>query len=269
VSLAAILRIGMHCGIEVERSKATGPDAFVDWLDPFDVTAGVEIAVFANVAEFVTNVTYAPDDKDCRLKVVQEYNLALGAIAGASVLVDVPILPNMTWGPVASATIAIFTTTLSEVCGTEATAKSIEAATTAAAEKRDDLTTTTINDTTVTTGVSCKVTGIANCPNSEQVSTRVTITRYLTTAVESGVEPTFPNTTFTSVQKTVAFGSQVKSIKSMSGSPTPYVAPPDEEDDGSAHTLGGKTGGVSNKVIVGVCVGVVLPVLAAIIGAFL
>jgi hypothetical protein len=261
------LRIGVHCGVEVDKPKATGFDALADKLGPIDVTTGVEVAVFANIAEFVTNVTYAPDDDGCKLKVIQEYNLALGVMAGASIMVEVPMLENMTWGPVASATTAIFTTTLAEVCGMQAPAKSIEAATTQAAERRDDLTTTTLSTTSTTTGISCKVTGIANCPISEQVSTRATIMQYLTTAVASGVEPTFPDTTFTSVQSTIAFGSQAKSIKPMSGIPTPYVAPPEEDSKNGEHTLDGKTDGVSNKVIIGVCVSLVLPILTAIVGA--
>jgi hypothetical protein len=53
----------------------------------------------------------------------------------------------------------------------------------------------------------------------------------------------------------------------MSGSPTPHVAPPGEDDNDGERTLDGKTGGVSNEVIIGVCLGLVLPILAAIIGA--
>jgi len=231
-------------------------------------TAGVELALFANVAEFVTNITYVPDDDDCKLKVIQEYNLALGALAGASIEVDMPFIEAMTWGPVASVTTAIFTTTLAEACAIEATSKpSVEPSPTGV-DKREDLETITLTTTTVTTGVSCKTTNKAMCPNNEQVSTKATITRSLVTAVPSGETPTFPETVFTKVPATKKFGSQVKSIKAMTGSPTPYVAPPDEDGSDDVHDLvDGSTGGVSNKVIIGVCVGLVLPILAAIIGA--
>lgn len=264
----------MHCGVEVEKPKATGFDALAEKLGPLDVSAGIEVAVFANVAEFLTNVTYEPDDKDCQLKVIQEYNLGVGALAGASIMVDVPILENMTWGPVASATTAVFTTTLAEACAIEATATSTPQIT-MAPEKRQDLETTTLTTTTTTTGVSCKITKAAMCPQSEQVSTRATITRTHVTAVPSGETATFPDTAFATVQSTVAFGSHVKSIKAMSGRPTPYIEEAsdddddDDDDNDNAFGMDGNTGGVSNKVIAGVCVGLGIPILAAIIGAVL
>ncbi|KAF1829848.1 hypothetical protein BDW02DRAFT_508940 [Decorospora gaudefroyi] len=280
VSISAVLRIGIHCGIEVDQGEVPTLDAVIEAVNPFDITAGVEVAVFAHVAEFITNVTYDDEAEDCKLKVVQEYNLAVGAMAGASILVDVPFLENMTWGAVAETSTAIYTTTLAEVCGIQAatTAQSIDAPSATAAEKRQDLTTTTLSTETVTTGISCKVTNKPNCPNSEEVSIRATITRYHTTAVPSGETPTFPDTAFTSVGSTVPFGSHVQSIVPMSGVPTAYTAPPASQDGGAkksstlsqdggakkSSTLDGETGGVSNKVIIGVCVGLVGAVLIAI-----
>lgn len=57
-------------------------------------------------------------------------------------------------------------------------------------------------------------------------------------------------------------------MRAVSGKPTPHVAPPDEDGSDHVHDLvDGSTGGVSNKVIIGVCVGSVLPILIAVIGA--
>lgn len=251
----------MHCGVEVGQPNITGiAGKFADFVD-VEVNAGVELALFANVAEFVTNITYVPDDDECKLKVVQEYNFALGALAGASIEVHLPALShNMTYGPVASKTTAIFTTTLAEACAIEATSKPPQVTATGA-EKRQDLVTHTTS--TVTTGVGCKNTATAMCPNSEQISTRATITRTL--VVPSGESAVWPETMLENVKATKGFGPQVRSIKTITGSPVPYVAPPGEEN----HGLDGTTGGVSNKVIIGICVGLVLPLLAAIIGTIM
>jgi hypothetical protein len=235
-------------------------------IGPPTVEAGIEVAVFANVAEFITNVTYTPGNEECELRVIQEYNMAVGALAGASAVVEF-LHETMSWGPVIGTSIAIFTTTLAEACAIKATATAAQVVITSAPEKRDDLTETVISTELTSTGVSCKVTSLVNCPNSEQVTTKTKFSSTITTSVPSGVDATWPTTTFDTVQRTIAFGSQVKSIKAMSGSPTPYVAPPGEDGNDGNHTLDGKTGGVSNKVIIGVCVGLVLPILAAIIGA--
>ncbi|CAN9136082.1 unnamed protein product [Alternaria sp. RS040] len=261
VSIAAVLRVGVHCGVEVGQPELPGiADLFADSVG-FEVNAGVELALFANVAEFVTNISYVPEDDECKLKVVQEYNFALGALAGASIVVDLPVLSdNMTYGPVASATTAIFTTTLAEACAVGVTSKPPQVIPTGA-EKRQDLVTHTTS--TVTTGVGCKNTATAMCPNSEQISTRATITRTL--VVSSGESAVWPETMLEKVKATKEFGPQVRSMKTITGSPVPYVAPPGEEN----HGLDGTTGGVSNKVIIGICVGLVLPLLAAIIGAII
>jgi hypothetical protein len=249
----------VHCGVEVGQPNITGIAGKVAGFVDVEVNAGVELALFANVAEFVTNITYVPDDDECKLKVVQEYNFALGALAGASIEVHLPA-HNMTYGPVASKTTAIFTTTLAEACAIEATSKPPQVTATGA-EKRQDLVTHTTS--TVTTGVGCKNTATAMCPNSEQISTRATITRTL--VVPSGESAVWPETMLENVKATKGFGPQVRSMKTITGSPVPYVAPPGEEN----HGLDGTTGGVSNKVIIGICVGLVLPLLAAIIGTIM
>lgn len=243
-----------------------------------EVQAGIEVAVYANVAEFKTNVTYAPNDDECELKIIQEYNFAVGAIAGASVAVEF-LNETRTWGPVAEASTAIFTTTLAEVCGIQGNPTAAHATITPAPERRQDLTETVISTEITRSGISCRIQGPANCPNSEQVTTSTIISSTITTSVPPGVEATWPVETFDAVKETVAFGAQAKSIRAVSGKPTPYVAPAVEEGGGDEHDehginsingaddVNGTTGGLSNKVITGICVGLVLPILAAAVGA--
>ncbi|KAF1940360.1 hypothetical protein EJ02DRAFT_504179 [Clathrospora elynae] len=258
--ISAVLRVSAHCGIEVGQSETSDVKILSHNIGLPSLKSGIEVAVFANVAEFITNITYNKDDKECELEVVQEYNLAVGAIAGASV-VAVFLDETKTWGPVAGTSTAIFTTTVAKVCAMEATASAPQASITPAPERRQDLTKTTISTVITTSGISCKVSGLANCPNSEQVTVKTKYTTTLITSVPSGVEATFPATTSDTVQSTVPFGSRVSLIKVMSGSPTPYVAPPNDHD--------GEVGGASKKVAIGVSLGLVIPILAAIIGGIL
>ena len=92
VVLAAALRVGVSCGIGLRAL----PD-----VPLVDIETGVEAALFANVAEFITHITHVADDEECALHVVQEYNFALGAIAGASVEVAVPKVGKLTAAAVA------------------------------------------------------------------------------------------------------------------------------------------------------------------------
>jgi len=284
IALSAAIRIGAHLGVDVVQPESPFPSILSE-LTPH-IQSGIEVAVFANVAEFKTNVTYAPDDEECGLKVVQEYNLAIGAIAGASIVVDWLDETN-TWGPVNEKSIAVFTTTLVEVCAsTKATfaatvsALSVSSLPTIAPapERRRDLTTTTLSTTLTRSGISCKVTGLANCPNSQQVTTKTVVSSTITTAVPSGVDATWPADKTEAVVTTIPFGDHVKSIKALSGSPVPYVAPPSEThnhngdstgngEDGIENALKERMGGVKNSVIIGVSVGLGIPFLAGVVGA--
>lgn len=138
-----------------------------------EVRAGIEVASVAHVADFITNITYAPNDKDCKLKVEQEYNFALGAIADASVGVKVPLLgvPMQTFGPVITASTAIFTSTLPLGCAISAAPIVAPSETTVAANERKDLSTTTLTSEITTSGVSCQSSGVVNCPASTQKTT--------------------------------------------------------------------------------------------------
>lgn len=234
---------------------------------PPPIRGGIEIGVFANVAEFITNVTYTPEE-DCKLKVVESYQLALGAKAGATVAID-----THSWGPVAATSIPIFYTEMAEACAISKTRSSVATPTITPnpkAEKRQDMTTTTITTKVTYTGVNCINPSLVNCPVSLQNTSQSTETRTLVTVVPEGSKVSFP----VSVQDAVttsAFGSGAIRLDATSGSPVSYVPPPKKTggDDGHTSPLDGEVGGVKKSVIVGVGVGLGVPVLLALIGGLM
>ncbi|SPO04378.1 uncharacterized protein DNG_07063 [Cephalotrichum gorgonifer] len=270
VVFKAVLRIGLQAGIKVST-----PDISVLGIDVVEASAGVEVGVYANVAEFITNVTVSAgdDDEECGLRIAESYQLALGANAGASVA-----LGEHTWGPVPATEIPVFYTTLAEACAIKKSpATGIPPAPTSTAdlERRADdeegLTTTTLTTKVVYVGVACMSTGLVNCPVSLQSTTKSTATKTLVTAVPSGSSAAFPETIQTTVSKTVAFGNGAQKILASSGSPVSYVPPPTTSapaptssgsgGGGADEFFNSETGGVSNRVIIGVSIGLGVPVL--------
>ncbi|ORX98442.1 hypothetical protein BCR34DRAFT_628404 [Clohesyomyces aquaticus] len=261
--LTATLRISAHAGVSLEA-----PDFKL--LPP--ISGGIEVAVFANMAKFVTNVTVDTSGSgDCALKVEEYYEFAIGANAGATVAVG-----DETWGPQPAKTIPVFYTTLADACAIKGKATPTPTVTPRALlDARANMKTTTISTELTYTGVSCISSGLALCPASLQTTTQQTSTLTLVTVVASGVDAKFPASTFSSVATTVEFGSKVGRIESMSGSPTSYVPPPPpstsqsmtspSETSSPKNGITGKTGGVSNKVIIGVSVGGGLLVLIGIL----
>jgi hypothetical protein len=254
--LKALLRVGAQAGLEV------GTPPFSIFGQSLGASTGVKAGVWADVAELITNVTAAPsgDTSGCALRVKEIYSMALGAAAGASLA----ILTN-TWGPTPSTQIPIFYTTFVDACAVS-TSTASKALVTARAAKAG-LTTTTISTKVTYSGIACLSTDMVNCPVSLQTTTRNTVTKTLVTSVSSGVTPTFPATTQTSVTTSIAFGKNVKEMSATSGTPVSFVPPtgsstPTTGIDGFFHE---ESGGVSNKVIVGVSVGLGVPILIAII----
>lgn len=272
VVLKAALRIGIHSGVAVSTPETPSFTILNNTLGIPTLGAGIEVGVFANLAEFTTNVTLVPNDPECELKVVQEYQIALGAVAGASIVFDTD-----TWGPVAETSIPIWNTELASVCAIQGTKTPASASasvtptvTARAIDRREDLDTQTISTKIVHTGVRCLSSMAGNCPASLQETTKSTETSTLVTALPSGQKATFPESVKDAVTSTVAFGSNVQSFTATSGSPTSYTPPPPtstSKDGKIGNVLNSKTGGVSNKVIVGVSVGVGVPVIAGIIAA--
>ncbi|KAI0416004.1 hypothetical protein F5X98DRAFT_344978 [Xylaria grammica] len=268
--LTARLRVGMHAGVSVEN----------DQLSPFvPVSTGTEVLVYADLAEFTTNITAVPDgdDSECQLRVQQIYQLALGAAAGATLAIG----PE-TWGPNPSTKIPIFYTTLADECAKTVTKTTIVTASipTVAARADKDMTTTTLSDEVTFTGLVCISTGLAECPASLQSTTKITSTRTLVVEVPSGSKATFPATTQDVVSETIPFAKNIKAVDATSGSPVSYVPPPpsstpsssataaggsrgqgDASDDG---TLGNVTG-VNTRLIIGLSVGLGVPFLVAVV----
>ncbi|KAH8898744.1 hypothetical protein GQ53DRAFT_836804 [Thozetella sp. PMI_491] len=250
--------------------------------------AGVNEKIFANVAYFTTNITSTPSlhEGDCELSVEEYFEFNLGAAIGATVAVN-----NHTWGPNPGTTVPVFYTTLASVCALTALAEttassSLPAQTSATGARargilpRQDLTTTTLSSTVIFTGRSCASSGLINCPASLQITQTSSSVTSFVTAVAPGVTPTFPVFSVNSVPNPSPFGTNAKSAAASSGVPTSYdpsattgsasassgtanSAP----TDGVSGFVNGETGGVSNKVILGVSIGLGVPVLLAIIGA--
>jgi hypothetical protein len=273
---SATLRVGVHAGFNLVTPSFPPITIFDQEIGIPSLGGGIEVGVFANVAEFVTNITYAPEE-DCKLKVVQSYQLALGAAAGATIAID-----TKTWGPMATLSVPIWNTELAEICAIEKTAEPTPTITPSAqANKRQEgLTTTTITTELTYTGVNCMTPGLVNCPNSAQKTERFVETKTVVTAVPSGVDFTLPASIQDRVVDTVAFGENAVTAPATTGSPVSYVPPPPpkttdehgnvvttEDKDGDGKPDKKKKGGLGRNAIIGLSVGLGVPALFALIGA--
>ncbi|KAK1977953.1 hypothetical protein LZ30DRAFT_600176 [Colletotrichum cereale] len=276
VVLKAVLRVGVSAGIQLSTPVDSRElELFNKTLTIPGASAGVEVGVFANVAELSTNVTAlaAPDEDGCVLRAVNAYQFALGAAAGASVQIG-----DRVWGPVPSTQVAIFYTTLADGCASRRVVPSTTAATVSATttvDKRDKtLTTTTLSEKVTYTAIECLTTGLVNCPPQLETLRKFVATEMFVTAVASGEEATFPKATQPAIQKVVGFGSDAKSLISTSGAPKLYTPPPPPTSTPSATGTNpagapeGEVGGIDKKIVIGVSVGVGVVVLAGVIGAF-
>ncbi len=263
IVLTSLLRIGAKVGVELAT-----PTYKIEGI-PLDFSSGLVAGVWADIAQLKTNVTDAPTDSVCELHVVEEYSMLLGANAGATLA-----LGGQTWGPTPNTQVPIWYTTLLDVCAVKGTATAAASVTATAVTilARDDLTTTTTSTEVTYTATVCLSTGMLNCPASLQSTSKNTVTKTLVTAVPSGSVATFAATTQSTVSP-ISFGTNIQQISSTSGSPVSYVPTSSTSSSsgvstptsGIAGVIQGETGGVNNKVIIGVSVGIGLPVLLAII----
>ncbi|KAM0515246.1 hypothetical protein ACHAPE_006203 [Trichoderma viride] len=271
VVLEAVLRLEARIGISLHDFPSPSKN--------LDIGAGVEARIYANIAEFVTNITLGEVDSlkkrddnsdNCRLSIAQAYTFGIGAGAGASLVV----LSN-TWGPTPETEIPIFYTTLAQACAVTSTSgSSTISATTANAIAKRSVTSTVTTETQSAT--VCASPGLINCPASLQSLTKNVITRTLTSSVASGVPVVWsagPSSTFQKVD----FPADAVTMTSSSGTPKSYTPPPppptttasSSSPNGSDASPGEKSGKhrVSNAVIIGVSVGLGVPVLLAAIAA--
>lgn len=223
VVFTAVLRLGVHAGFALDEDFG-----LLDTITPLDFGAGIEVGVFANVAELTTNVTYQADDDECDLGIEQAYTFGLGAAAGATFAIG-----EQTWGPVAETTKPIFYTTMASACAVKPTptaslsSNNLSVATTAA-ERRDVLSTATITTAITYTGVACMF-NLINCPASLQKTSQSTSTTTFTTLVPSGTdedEISLGASVSKTVATTVSFGKNARKLIATSGSPVSYVPPP-------------------------------------------
>ncbi|TDZ35747.1 hypothetical protein C8035_v007182 [Colletotrichum spinosum] len=270
--LKAVLRIGINAGIEV-ASPVDGRDftAFDRNVTVPGASAGVEVAVFANIAELSTNVTARAeaDGTGCALRAVNAYQFALGAAAGASVAIG-----HRVWGPTPGTQVPIFYTTLADGCASRRAPTATLATVSAApmkGKREDELTTTTLRTRATYTGVECLTTGLVNCPPALQTLRKFVATETFVTAVASGVTAVFPAATEGVVRDVESFGSGVKSIVSTSGVPQAFTpaasAAATESAGGPGEIFTAEVGGVDKKVVVGVSVGAGVLVMAVLVGA--
>ncbi|KAF2679800.1 hypothetical protein K458DRAFT_374622 [Lentithecium fluviatile CBS 122367] len=284
VVFTAALRIGIYSGLSLGAPKGSILDIIPGMPQ---MSGGLQVSVFANLAEFITNVSYVPNDPECEIKAVQEFQVALGAAAGMSVALD-----PVTWGPVAETKIPIWNTQLAEVCASKGTPRPTSPAPASASptptptsssagnNKRQEMETTELKSVVTHTAVGCASSVSANCPVSLQQTAQSSETITTTLTYPSGSPaPTFPNATQTVIPTGSyrQFGSNVISIDKTSGSPTVYTPPPSKETgNGSGNEPGktdsgldGEVGGVSKKVIVGVSVGIGAALIIGAIAGFL
>lgn len=202
--------------------------------------------------------------------------MLVGANAGASLAVG-----EHSWGPGPSTQVPIWYTTLVDICAGAKKTAVVAAVTSAAVVGRDEGMTTTVTVVTKTATV-CLSTGLVECPASLQSAVKNVVTTTLTAAVPVGTaEAAFTTTAGDAVVRTKAFGAGAKQIGATSGSPVSYIptisstttSKPTSSGPASTGTdssiIEGKTKGVSNKVIIGVSVGVGVPVLILIIAGCL
>ncbi|KAK1538934.1 uncharacterized protein CCOS01_00248 [Colletotrichum costaricense] len=271
VELKAILRAGFSAGIEISSPVDSKEiELFNNTIKVPGASAGIEVSVFANIAELSTNVTAlsTPDENGCVLRAVNAYQFALGAAAGASVQIG-----DRIWGPVPNTQIPLFYTTLGDACaGTRVpttTATSVSASATDKEKRQEELTTTTLSKKVTYTGIECVTIGLINCPPQLQTLRKFVATETLITAVASGVEAVFPVATKAVVQDVVSFGSNAQSLISSSGAPKEFTPSPSASATSTnpPGVLDGDVGGVNKKTIVGVSIGAGVLAMAVIVGA--
>lgn len=264
----ASLRMGIIAGLELSlvEPNSTIIDAA---LFAFNTTiaVGIEAGVFIDVAKFNITASSGIVDGDCDVRVTEEFQMALGAKAGAYLAVY-----NYDWGAELEASTAFYTTTLMDVCAMSKTATvttTTEAASPSASaiQLRDSLETTTTTTEVTYTAKKCLETTLVNCPVSLQTTIKNTVTSTLTATITSGVAVF---ATDEATVETTAFGTNAKKISGMSGTPTPYVEKStgkngggDGDEDGNIFSV--KTGGVDNKIIIGVSLGLGVPMLIGLI----
>lgn len=264
VVLKAILRLGVRTGFAAGLDYSQPVEILNRTMSDLKLMAGIEASVYANLAEFTTNVT-AADQSDgpnnCDLSVEQGYQFALGAAAGASVQ-----LFDHIWGPVPKTEIPLYYTSLKPSCITTKTASVLPPASVVG---RADLSTTTTKTQYTYSALGC-ASQMVNCPASLQTLSTNIVKTTLTTAVPSGADVVWTVQQAKTTRAVRAeFGPNAVTMAPSSGKPASFVPGSTSSPKNVGDVLNGSTGGVNNKLIIGLSVGLGVPALIAIIGAIM
>ncbi|KAK6541520.1 hypothetical protein TWF694_007327 [Orbilia ellipsospora] len=261
VVLKAVIRLEVRAGYEI----STAPffllaGGIADGLE-LTASSGIEVSVWANIAELATNVTLYPNsngDNNCKLEVQESYQNAVGGAAGATVAVA-----GYEWGPSPETSIPIWGVTFTQ-CAIQGSSTS-----SAAVQAASGSTTTTLSTAATYIATQCVSTGLIDCPVSLQSTTKVVAEETLVTAVASGSKATYPPTTESTVGSTSTFGTGAQSLFVTSG-PSATGSNGSGSGSGSGGSdSGGNDDNKNRKIILGVCIGLGVPILIAIVAAFL
>ncbi|KAG5981310.1 hypothetical protein E4U55_003087 [Claviceps digitariae] len=271
VVLKALLRLSVRAGFTFDTYDLHVAVAGKE----LRLAAGIDARAYVNVAEFTTNITAQCDSglqssDVCALHVVQDYRLAVGAAAGATVE-----FLGTVYGPTPATEIPVFYTTLAASCvspgsGSFLTTNGPELA----GRQASDYSTTTTETTAVYEAIACVSPGLINCPASLQTIARNVVTKTLTATVSSGSKAVWSTPVVTEFAA-ADFQKDILSFKGSSGVPKSYSPPPPPASTKTSainpvqgsDVLQGETGGLSNRVIVGVGIGVGITILMAIVGS--
>ena len=238
--MTAALRLGIHTGLSIDLPEITNGT----------LGAGAEAGIFANIAEFTTEVKVNLDDDDnCDLSAVQAYQIALGAAAGASVFFE-----DFRWGPTPETETPIWGTTLAQVCATSGTLTTALPPLTSAFRPRD-LFDDFEEEVSTYTVVGCKIPGLRQCPVSDQTTFTATTTVAAPASVQSVIVTAMP------------FGSNAKALTKTAGKPSSFVPTTTRAATETGTANGNDHLHVSNndwKLIVGLSVGLGVPFLLAV-----
>ena len=271
VIVKAILRLGVRTGFAAGIDYSKPVEILNQTMEDLKLKSGIEASVFLNLVEFTTNVTAAKlsdglsagqseGPGTCDVSVEQGYRFAIGAAAGASVQ-----LFDHIWGPVPKTEIPLFYTSLKGACINPHKASAMATAT---LKGRADLSTTTTKTEYTYSALACS-SQLVNCPASLMSLSTNVVTTTLSTSVSSGAAVVWTaQQTGTARAVPVKFGDNAVTMPSSSGKPALFVptstsAPPKDV----AGVINGSSGGVNNKLIIGLSVGLGVPALIAIIAA--
>ncbi|KAG6002182.1 hypothetical protein E4U21_003403 [Claviceps maximensis] len=274
VVLKALLRLSVRAGFTFDTYDLHVAVAGKD----LKLAAGIETRAYVNVAEFTTNITAKHSEldsvEDCALQVVQDYRLAVGAAAGATV-----DFLGTAYEPTPATEIPVFYTTLAASCVTRESHSSLKTNNPEIVRREiTDHSIMTMETTTVYEATACVSPGLINCPASLQSIARNVVTKTLTATIFSGSKAVWSTPAVTAFAA-ADFQKDILSFEGSSGAPKSYSPPPPPPPllppptktppvglEQGSDVLQKDTGGFSNRFIIGVGIGIGITILMAIMG---